>query len=148
MTVCVIRVYPKKVVVAADTFISGGYPGHYTKFLIHKGKICCTAGSQPYTDRFEAWFLAGMQRDKIPNNISDKAELDAFIWDNKKGIWSYFTPDAGFKVNSLFFAIGSGSRYALGALEMGATPEEAVRIASKYDPHSKLPLRSMTLERK
>ncbi len=31
------------------------------------------------------------------------------------------------------YAIGSGSPYALGALESGATPKKAIKIASKYD---------------
>lgn len=31
------------------------------------------------------------------------------------------------------YAIGSGSPYALGALESGSTPKKAIKIASKYD---------------
>ena len=31
------------------------------------------------------------------------------------------------------YALGSGSRYALGALEAGATAEQAIKIASLYD---------------
>lgn len=31
------------------------------------------------------------------------------------------------------YAIGSGSSYALGALESGASPKKAIKIASKYD---------------
>jgi len=34
------------------------------------------------------------------------------------------------------FAIGSGRRYALGAMEYGASSEEAVLIAAKYDKHT------------
>jgi ATP-dependent protease HslVU (ClpYQ) peptidase subunit len=33
-------------------------------------------------------------------------------------------------------AIGSGEQYALTAMDAGATPEEAIRIASKRDPHT------------
>ena len=32
-----------------------------------------------------------------------------------------------------FWAIGSGAHFALGAMAMGATPEEAVKIAARYD---------------
>jgi ATP-dependent HslUV protease subunit HslV len=35
-----------------------------------------------------------------------------------------------------FIAIGSGSAYAYGALDIGATAEEAVRVATKRDPQS------------
>lgn len=33
-------------------------------------------------------------------------------------------------------AVGSGMDFAFGAMEMGATPEAAVKIASKRDPHT------------
>lgn len=33
-------------------------------------------------------------------------------------------------------ALGSGQGYALGAMEMGATAEEAVAVACKYDPNT------------
>jgi len=32
-----------------------------------------------------------------------------------------------------FWAIGSGAHFALGAMAAGATPEEAVKIAARYD---------------
>ena len=32
------------------------------------------------------------------------------------------------------YAVGSGAKFALGALNAGATPERAVEIAAKYDP--------------
>lgn len=35
-----------------------------------------------------------------------------------------------------FYVAGSGGQIALGALEMGATPEEAIRVASKYDAYT------------
>lgn len=35
--------------------------------------------------------------------------------------------------DSGIYAIGSGMTYALGALEAGASPKKAIRIASKYD---------------
>ncbi len=34
------------------------------------------------------------------------------------------------------YVAGSGGQIALGALEMGATPEEAIRAASKYDAYT------------
>lgn len=37
------------------------------------------------------------------------------------------------RVNGEFFAIGSGADYAMGAMAMGASAEEAVRIAARYD---------------
>jgi hypothetical protein len=34
------------------------------------------------------------------------------------------------------YATGSGGQLALGALAMGATPEEAIKVASKYDAYT------------
>lgn len=150
MTTIAIKVYPDKVVVASDTYIAGGFPGKYTKHLIFKNKICGTSGSSPWTFRFEEWFLAGMPKDRLPK-IDEKAcngEFSAFTWDEKRGILWYPTGDVGMKINALHYAEGSGAPYALGAMEMGATPEDAVKIACHYDKWSKLPVRVATLERK
>lgn len=39
-------------------------------------------------------------------------------------------------IRSEFYAVGSGEDFALGALAMGATAEEAVQIASRFDHHT------------
>jgi len=39
-----------------------------------------------------------------------------------------------------YFAIGSGSHFAVGAMDAGASVEDAVRIACKRDPNSSEPL--------
>lgn len=36
-------------------------------------------------------------------------------------------------INSKFYAIGSGSHFAMGAMEFGASPYEAVKAATKHD---------------
>lgn len=43
-----------------------------------------------------------------------------------------------------FYSIGSGEQYAHGALAMGATAIEAVRIACKFDHFSDFPLYEIT----
>lgn len=45
-----------------------------------------------------------------------------------------------------FYAVGSGSEYALGALEAGATAKQAVKIASKYDTFTNKDVRQMKTE--
>jgi hypothetical protein len=39
-----------------------------------------------------------------------------------------------------YFAIGSGGHFAVGAMDAGATAEEAVRIACKRDPNTSEPI--------
>lgn len=43
-----------------------------------------------------------------------------------------------------FFAIGSGSEFALGAMEMGAEAHEAVLVACRLDPWSDLPIDTLS----
>lgn len=52
------------------------------------------------------------------------------------------------ETNSLFAAIGSGSSFALAAMEAGMDARAAVRIACKYDIHSRPPIYSMSLVQK
>lgn len=49
------------------------------------------------------------------------------------------------EANLGFAALGSGSPYALGAMAAGKSAKEAVRIACKFDVHSRLPVYTMTL---
>jgi hypothetical protein len=50
-----------------------------------------------------------------------------------------------YNINDEYTAIGSGSPYALGALDTGATPEAAVRAAIRRDQHSGEPLQLLQL---
>jgi len=43
-----------------------------------------------------------------------------------------------------FLAIGSGAAYAIGAMEQGATPAEAVFIASRHDGNTGGPIKTYT----
>lgn len=53
---------------------------------------------------------------------------------NYKGqLYLYYGTTQPIHLQDKFFSIGSGGDYAMGALEAGATPEQALRIASKRD---------------
>lgn len=45
-----------------------------------------------------------------------------------------------------FYAVGSGANYALGALEAGATPKKAVKIAAQYDAGTNKDVREVSLK--
>jgi hypothetical protein len=51
-------------------------------------------------------------------------------------------------VNEDFYAVGSGSHYAMGAMAMGATPRKAIEIASRLDSDTGLPIESIKLRGK
>jgi len=44
------------------------------------------------------------------------------------------------------YAVGSGSTYAMGAMEMGATPQQAIEVAAKYDPQTSSPVNVVKLK--
>lgn len=51
----------------------------------------------------------------------------------------------GWRPEGKFFAIGSGSSAAMGAMHRGAGAIEAVKIACKVDPYTRGPVRSLRL---
>lgn len=64
-----------------------------------------------------------------PENWTEENEEDLGIWE----VEHYYT------------AIGSGSDFAIGAMEAGADARKAVRIACKRDMNSRLPVHSLSL---
>jgi len=96
--------------------------------------IYAMAGPSGMTDRIIKWHRAGADPKEVPPVGADEG-------------WSLLiiTPDGCFAAGSgapypcqvnLPFAIGSGADLALGAMEVGASPEEAVKAACRRDVHS------------
>jgi hypothetical protein len=66
--------------------------------------------------------------------LGDKLKLQALVIRPNGHV--YYLSDSPYPSGPLrgaFFAIGSGSEYAIGALSAGAGAEEAVRIAAEHD---------------
>lgn len=55
-----------------------------------------------------------------------------------KRIFTFCSPTNWIVIDGPHYSIGSGSRYAMGALEAGASPKDAVKAAMKCDPMSGL----------
>lgn len=49
------------------------------------------------------------------------------------------------RVEQPFIALGSGAEYAMAAMDCGKSPQEAVRIASKYDAYTGMGIRGYSL---
>jgi hypothetical protein len=67
------------------------------------------------------------------SGLNDDSELEA-IELHPDGIFLYAASGKRYRIKDEFFAIGSGAPYAIGAMAMGASPEEAVALASRFDP--------------
>lgn len=79
--------------------------------------------------RFMEWVRREMKGRK-PRLCKDFAALKI----DAEGIYSMDGPsDTWMKVSGKFDAIGSGRKVALGAMEMGASPADAVKAAKKWD---------------
>lgn len=63
----------------------------------------------------------------------------------KGGIYMFDVPGQWMKIEEKFMALGSGSISALGALHQGASPLEAVRVASKVDLYTGMGFKTLKL---
>lgn len=64
----------------------------------------------------------------------EENEIDILVFDpTAKKVISYDKHLIAYEYDAPFYAIGSGTDYAIGAMAFGATPKEAVLIASQYD---------------
>jgi hypothetical protein len=64
----------------------------------------------------------------------------------RDGIWVYESTLIPARIKNDFYAIGTGSGYAIAALHLGKSPKEAVEIAALYDPLTGGPIDCMSLE--
>lgn len=67
------------------------------------------------------------------SGLNDDSEVEG-IELHPSGIFLYAASGKRYQIKDEFFAIGSGAPYAIGAMAMGATPEQAVALASRFDP--------------
>ena len=68
--------------------------------------------------------------------LEEYADFSVLIWDSS----GLFVSDQTMTVTDIsdvdFYAIGSGSKAAIGAMHMGASAEKAVQVASLCDPYT------------
>lgn len=109
------------------------------------GGLCTKIGRNPNGDI--AGFCGGLalgQRwlrafvsdaDEFPSLVSvNDAHGYALIIRKSTGAVEFMEPDGLVHFEAPFYAYGSGSHYALAAMEAGASAKRAVEIAAKYDP--------------
>lgn len=72
--------------------------------------------------------------------------LTGLVLTQKRDIYVFSQLDKWLLMDEPFAAIGSGSTFAFGAMATGATPKEAVKIASLRDPWTGLGIKSLKWE--
>lgn len=99
------------------------------------GALVGGVGNTTILQRYVDWFLDG-ERGFKPNMGLTKDDETCVIVARPSGKVEYHDRNGIQPILGKFFAIGSGASAALGALEMGATARQAVRVASKYDTNT------------
>lgn len=103
----------------------------HRKVHVVRDMIVGYAGCMDSGILFLEWCQRGMGSRGKPGNLSE--EFIGLVL-NESGLYEYKFYLVPIKIEGAFWAIGSGAPAALGAMSMGATPEEAVKIASEIDP--------------
>ena len=78
----------------------------------------------------QRWFLDGEEGDPPVEDETKALVIDP------RGKVEMFEADGTIEWRAPYLAIGSGKEFALGAMFMGATAQEAVRAAMQFDPYS------------
>lgn len=120
-------------VIVADSRCSHACTGFATQkvFRTPSGELIGIAGSLGDALKFVEWYSAGANLKKKPEFLCEEG-FDALVVDGSRiVIWDHeLIPTPIFDP---FYAIGSGSHAALGALHSGQDPVEAVKIACLVD---------------
>lgn len=95
-------------------------------------------------DLEEVQFFFEWRRGKEKPEYPDSADFSA-IEVNKSGIYLWSTRLCPMIVKAKSYAIGSGGQFAIGAMEAGADPIQAIKIAAKHDPNTRAPIEALNL---
>ena len=109
--------------------------------------LLATAGEAAAGELFVEWFGSTKEASEMRDSfVLGQADFTILIV-TEDGLfeadkWCKLSP-----VKEDVYAIGSGSKVALGAMAAGASAARAVEIACKYDPYSAAPIHTMRLSR-
>ena len=132
-------------VIAADTrgTDEGYHPGIYRteKLFRVDDDIVATAGDDATGMIFVDWYGSkrkGGRRPKPPSALILGIEAASFcvLVLTKEGLFWADKWCRLIKITDEFYAIGSGAPYAMGAMAHGATAEDSVRTAMRWDPNT------------
>ena len=106
----------------------------FEKAIGHNGIIYAGAGMAQTVVEFFEWARAGEPKDyKLSHAANDFAGLIVRYVDGQPIVWTIEEALKAWRVDMPFTARGSGVEYALGAMEMGASADQAVQVAAKFD---------------
>lgn len=115
--------------ILSDTLCSYVVPFAVTKIARIGNSVFGGAGDMDDLAIFFEWLRNGQPPDERPVfeeplDILEVASDGIYLWGKKF---------VRLKIHQPVYCVGSGAHYAMGALAQGATPKQALKIASKLD---------------
>jgi len=126
-------------VLAADTLMVGSYIDQIKvkKIWLDKNNGCLFGGTGDFNllGKFKTWWLHDRYEKSGLEQGFPKIEDCELLMVKKEGV--YFWNQSGISIEvGVPAAIGSGAKFAMGAMLAGATPARAIEIASRLDPYT------------
>lgn len=121
---------------AADGLITGGSirDGFLTKIRKRKdGALAGAAGNGALAQAYLDWFANPSPKKGKPPPLCVDNETATIFMVEPNGQIVMIRHYGPMRVNAPYYAMGSGEEIALGAMEFGATAEQAVEVAGKLD---------------
>jgi len=117
-----------------------------TKLFRARGCLVAAAGDFDRIQETVAWFAAGANPEKLPPFQRDNSDfVGLLVIQPDKTILKFERGPIPFKIESPFYAIGSGRDYAMAAMHLGKTAPEAVEVAMALDSSTGNGIDTMTL---
>jgi 20S proteasome alpha/beta subunit len=113
--------------ITEDNFVYRG-----TKFKETDSKVYVGAGYLSRALRFIDYLIN--EEDGKPPKLKDTIVLEFDKQTGKLTLWE--NKHIGLPVETKMYAHGSGYGFAIGAMSFGATPEEAIKVATKHDAYT------------
>ncbi len=104
--------------------------------------ILATAGDSSSGMVFVDWYGSGQPPPELL--VTGEADFTVLIL-KRDGLYEVDAWCRPIKILDEFYAVGSGTKAALGAMHMGASAQRAVEIACRIDPYSAPPIITMRL---
>lgn len=125
-----------KEVMAADSQVtSGNRKSHTLKIYKVDGDIIGFCGGLEDGLLFVDWYKHKGDKPSM------EEDFGALVLCKDGTMFEYGSKLVKSEIKEPFASIGSGSDIAIGAMEMGADPKQAVKIAAKWDAYTKAPVK-------
>lgn len=97
--------------------------------------LCCVVGPLSLASALRHWCNTGLSPSEFPSNVQPSSGAQLVVVSKEKGLLRYNGSPIPHLHGLNKIAIGEGAPFAYGAMDYGATAEQAVATAIKYSVH-------------